>query len=87
MCNILTGVVQKRDFFEEGVCRQMNAYNMYNAKKQFDNSCRICVSTNKHMDCEYCPIREAYETNLKMARAQKPYIPRKKARTLVWRAP
>lgn len=66
MCQngIVIAILGKRSFWDEGVDRQVNAWNLYNAKKQFDNSCMICCQQNRRMSCYCCPIRNAYELNV-----------------------
>ncbi len=65
MCTILVGVV-KKDFFEVGVDRQFNAWNLYQAQKQFEKSCYLCTMQCKQMDCDVCPIKLAFETNVEL---------------------
>lgn len=66
MAQILVGIVVKKDFFEEGVDRQFDAWNLYQAQKQFEKSCRLCTMMRKDMDCDVCPIKLAFETNIEM---------------------
>lgn len=65
MCKqgIVIRILGKKDFWDEGVDRQVNAWNLYNAKKQFDNSCKICCMQNRRMNCDCCPIKNAFELN------------------------
>lgn len=65
MCNrgIVIQILERKSFWDEGVDRQVQARNLYNAKKQFDNSCMLCCMQNKRMSCDCCPIRNAFELN------------------------
>lgn len=72
MCNIMIGIVAKKDFFDEGVERQLKAWNIHNAEKQFENSCRLCVMMRKRMACEECPIKRAFELKLEMEKHRNP---------------
>lgn len=60
---MLIQIVERKSFWDEGVDRQVHARNLYNAKKQFDNSCMLCCLQNKRMSCDCCPIRNAFELN------------------------
>ena len=60
---MLIQIVERKSFWDEGVDRQVRARNLYNAKKQFDNSCMLCCLQNKRMSCDCCPIRNAFELN------------------------
>ena len=60
---MLIQIVERKSFWDEGVDRQVRARNLYNAKKQFDNSCMLCCLQNKRMSCDGCPIRNAFELN------------------------
>ena len=66
MCNrgIVIQILERKSFWDEGVDRQVQARNLYNAKKQFDNSCMLCCMQNKRMSCDCCPIKNAYELNV-----------------------
>lgn len=72
MAAIYCGVVIKRDFFDEGVYRQMNALNVYQAQKQFEHSCELCVMKHKRMSCDVCPIKGAFEIRLEKCKSQNP---------------
>ena len=51
-------------FESEGVRRQENSLNLYQAVKQFRNSCRICCETGKNISCGSCAIRQAFINNV-----------------------
>lgn len=47
-------------FFSVGADRQRSTINRAMAEKQLQNSCVCCLRKNIHMDCDCCPINEAY---------------------------
>jgi hypothetical protein len=51
-------------FEEEGVRRQENALNLWQAVKQFKNSCRICCVSGKNIPCGQCHIKSSFMINL-----------------------
>lgn len=56
-------LVERKSFWDEGVVRQIRAYNFGQAAKQFDKSCMLCCMRNMRMDCDACPIRAAFNVN------------------------
>ena len=56
--------VKVNKFEEEGVRRQREASNIWQAYRQFENSCKLCTERGRQSDCETCPIKEAYDNNV-----------------------
>ena len=51
-------------FEVNGVDRQVNCSNEFQARKQFRRSCEMCCARGLYIDCDCCAIRAAHEAIL-----------------------
>lgn len=47
-----------------GVQIQNGSESVFDCKRQFRNSCRICCMRNMRIECDRCAIKDAYDLNV-----------------------